>query len=451
MHAYLPLSSVDRQAMLEEVGFTSFEEMIQHIPASLRLQQLDLPPGKSELEVQGTMRGWAASNHTPDKLSFLGAGVYQRFIPAAVDAIVSRSEFYTAYTPYQPEVSQGTLQYTYEYQTLICQLTGMDVSNASLYDGSTAMAEAAFMAMRITGRRKILVAGSVHPEYLEVLNTYARGPEASIEVLPLTNGRLSHDQIRAEALEGAACLVVACPNFFGLVEEMPQLSETIHAAGGLLVAVVEPTSLAVLTPPGEYGADIVVGDGQSLGNMSQFGGPHVGFMACRSEHFRQLPGRIVGATQDSRGEKAYTLTLQTREQHIRREKATSNICTNQALCALAVTVYLSLAGPQGLLSVAELSADRAHHLAQAIAEIPGFSLAFDGPFINEFVVRSRFPVQQVLDHLQNQGILGGVPLKTWFPDREDCFLIAVTEINDVESLQRLMSALTEFATTSITV
>lgn len=441
MHTYLPLSPTDRKDMLAEVGFDSFEAMIAHIPAQLRLPELKLPPGLSELEVQTVLREWAGQNHVPGPTSFLGAGVYQRFIPAAVDAIVSRSEFYTAYTPYQPEVSQGTLQYTYEYQTLVCQLTGMDVSNASLYDGSTAMAEAAFMAMRITGRRRILVAGGVHPEYLEVLHTYARGPEPLVEVLPLHEGLLRPETLEAHLGDDVACLVVACPNFFGLVEDMPRLSASAHAAGALLVAVVEPVSLAVLTPPGEYGADIVVGDGQSLGNMSQFGGPHVGFMACRSEHFRQLPGRIVGATQDARGERAYTLTLQTREQHIRREKATSNICTNQALCALAVTVYLSLAGAEGLRSVAELSADRAHHLADRIAALPGFSLPFAGPFLNEFVVRCEFPVEELLMELESQGILGGVALKRWFPNLSDCLLIAVTEVNDTHSLGRLVSAL----------
>ncbi|MEB3330279.1 MAG: aminomethyl-transferring glycine dehydrogenase subunit GcvPA, partial [Candidatus Sericytochromatia bacterium] len=346
-----------------------------------------------------------------------------------------------AYTPYQPEVSQGTLQYTYEYQSLICALTGMDVSNASLYDASTAVAEAAFMAMRVTGRREVVVAGTVHPEYVEVLRTYGRGPEPGIRVAPTKDGRLSPDVAAGAMGAETACLIVQSPNFLGLIEEMPALVEAAHAAGALLVAVVDPVSLAVLTPPGSYGADIVVGDGQAIGNMPAFGGPHVGFLACRSAHFRQLPGRIVGATMDARGERAYTLTLQTREQHIRRERATSNICTNQALCALAVTVYLSLAGADGLRAVCEVSADRAHDLARRIAGLPGFSLVHEGPFLNEFAVRSPVEVPRLLAALEARGILGGVPLGRFYPDLADAFLVAVTEVNDPAALDAFIEGL----------
>jgi glycine dehydrogenase subunit 1 len=441
MNPYLPLSATDRREMLATVGFETFDEMVAHIPAGLRVGALDIPPGLSELEVQLRMRELAARNTPLGPRAFLGAGVYQRFIPAAVDALVSRSEFYTAYTPYQPEVSQGTLQYTYEYQSLICALTGMDVSNASLYDASTAVAEAAFMAMRVTGRREVLVAGSLHPEYLEVLRTYARGPEPSIRVAATTAGRLTPAAAAGVLGAESACLIVQSPNFLGLIEDMPALAEAAHAVGALLIAVVDPVSLAVLTPPGSYGADIVVGDGQSIGNMPNFGGPHVGFMACRSAHFRQLPGRIVGATLDARGERAYTLTLQTREQHIRREKATSNICTNQALCALAVTVYLSLAGAEGLRAVCEVSAERAHDLAGRIAALPGFSLVHDGPFLNEFAVRSPVPVPRLLAALEARGLLAGVPLGRFYPDMADAFLVAVTELNDPASLDALVEGL----------
>jgi glycine dehydrogenase subunit 1 len=301
------------------------------------------------------------------------------------------------------------------------------------------------MAMRVTGRREILVAGSLHPEYAEVLRTYARGPEPEVRTLPLTGGRLDPATLAREVGADTACVIVQSPNFLGLVEDMPALTEAAHAAGALMVAVVDPVSLAVLAPPGEYGADIAIGDGQAVGNLPAFGGPHVGFLACRNTHFRQLPGRIVGASVDARGEKAYTLTLQTREQHIRREKATSNICTNQALCALAVTVYLSLAGPDGLRAVAEVSAQRAHDVARRIAEIPGFSLAFDGPFLHEFAVRSPIPVDRLLAGLEARGVMGGVPLGRWVPDLADAFLVAVTEVNDPASLDALVSGLREVA------
>ncbi len=445
MNPYLPLTPEDRAEMLATVGFPSFEAMIAHIPSALRVGALDLPKGLGEFDVQARMQDLAARNVPLSSRAFLGAGVYQRFVPAAVDALLSRAEFYTAYTPYQPEVSQGTLQYTYEYQSLICALTGMDVSNASLYDGSTATAEAAFMAMRVTGRQEVLVAGSLHPEYAEVLRTYARGPECTVRTLALKDGRLDPAALAREVSDKTACVIVQSPNFLGLIEDMPALGEATHAVGALLVAVVDPVSLAVLAPPGDYGADIAIGDGQSVGNLPAFGGPHVGFLACRSAYFRQLPGRIVGATVDAKGERAYTLTLQTREQHIRREKATSNICTNQALCALAVTVYLSLAGPAGLQDVAEVSATRAHDLARRIAEVPGFSLAFDGPFLNEFAVKSPIPVARLLEGLEARGLMGGVALARWFPELGEAFLIAVTEVNDPAALDALVAGLHEVA------
>jgi glycine dehydrogenase subunit 1 len=441
---YLPLSPQDRAAMLKEIGFDSFEAMIAHIPAAVRAKPIKLPVGQDEQQVQAYMRDLAGRNMPLGPKSFLGAGVYQRFVPAAVDAIVGRSEFYTAYTPYQPEVAQGTLQYTYEYQTMICALTGMDVSNASLYDGSTATPEAAFMAMRVTGRQEVLIASTVHPEYREVLATYAQGHEGMrIRVLEAANGRLAAQAVTAAVSEATACVIVQCPNFFGQLEDMQAIADATHAKGALLVVVADPVSLGVLAAPGSYGADIVIGDGQQLGNGTSFGGPHVGFLACRNQYFRQLPGRVVGASVDTRGQRVYTLTLQTREQHIRREKATSNICTNQALVALAVTVYLSLAGPEGLRAVAEVSAQRAHHLAAEIARIPGFSLAFDGPFLNEFVVKSPVPVAQLLDGLQARGILGGVPLARWYPELGEAFMVAVTEVNTPEALAAMLEGLRE--------
>ncbi|MFP5503653.1 MAG: aminomethyl-transferring glycine dehydrogenase subunit GcvPA [Candidatus Sericytochromatia bacterium] len=443
MNPYLPLSDADRAEMLQAIGAESFEALMAHVPSAIRLKQLDLPDGLSEIEVQARMRELAEANTPLGPKSFLGAGVYQRFVPAAVDAILSRSEFYTAYTPYQPEISQGTLQATYEFQSLICALTGMDVANASLYDVSTATPEAAFMAMRLTGREEILVAGTLHPEYLEVLRTYARGPEPVIRTIEAPAGRLDPKAVASAVSEKTACVVVQTPNFFGLLEEMPAIAEAAHAAGALLVAVVDPVSLGLLADPGSYGADIVIGDGQSIGNSPSFGGPHIGFLATTSKNFRQLPGRIVGATVDAKGEKVYTLTLQTREQHIRREKATSNICTNQALNALAVTVYLTLAGSEGLKQVAEVSAQRAHHLASRLAELPGFSLAFDGPFFNEFAVRCPMPVDELLARLEARGILGGVALGRWFPALADCLLVAVTEVNTPAALDAFVEGLRE--------
>jgi glycine dehydrogenase subunit 1 len=446
MNHYLPLSDADRAEMLKAIGYDSFEAMIGHIPEAIRLKQLDLPVGQSEIEVQARLRELAGRNVPMGPTSFLGAGVYQRFVPAAVDALVSRSEFYTAYTPYQPEISQGTLHVTYEFQSLICALTGMDVANASLYDASTATPEAAFMALRVTGRNEILVAGSLHPEYAEVLRTYGRGPTPTIRTVETPAGRLDPAAVAAAVTEQTGCLIVQQPNFFGQLEDMHALAHAVHAKGALLVVVVDPVSLGVLAAPGSYGADIVIGDGQSIGgNTASFGGPHVGFLACRSQHFRQLPGRIVGATVDAKGERVFTLTLQTREQHIRREKATSNICTNQALNALGVTIYLTLAGPQGLKQVASVSAERAHHLAKAIAQVPGFSLLHDGPFVNEFAVKSPIPVDQLLAHLEERGIMGGVPLGPWFPQHQDAFLVAVTELNTPEALDALVAGLRDAA------
>jgi glycine dehydrogenase subunit 1 len=448
MNHYLPLSDADRAEMLKAIGFDSFEAMIAHIPQDVRLKTLNLPAGITEPEVQARLRELAGRNVPMGPTSFLGAGVYQRFVPAAVDALMSRSEFYTAYTPYQPEISQGTLQVTYEFQSLICALTGMDVANASLYDASTATPEAAFMALRLTGRHEILVAGTVHPEYVEVLNTYGRGPNPAIRTAEAVNGRLDAAAVASQITDETGCLIVQMPNFFGLVEDMQALADAAHAKGALLIVIVDPVSLGVLASPGSYGADIVIGDGQSIGgNTASFGGPHVGFLACRNQFFRQLPGRIVGMTVDSKGERVYTLTLQTREQHIRREKATSNICTNQALNALGVTIYLSLAGPEGLKQVASVSAERAHHLAKAIAEIPGFSLVHDGPFLNEFAVKGPLPAEALLAKLEERGILGGVPLGRWFPGMEDCFLVAVTELNPPDALEALLAGLRDVART----
>jgi glycine dehydrogenase subunit 1 len=348
--------------MLDALGAVSFEELLRDVPASLRLRELELAPGLSELETMARVRDLAARNRVfDDRLTFRGGGVYRRFIPAAVGAVLSKPEFYTAYTPYQPEASQGTLQAIFEFQTLIAELTAMDVANASLYDGATAVAEAAMMAVVQTGRQEVLVAPYLHPEYLEVLRCYG-------------DGRGFRVREGSDPSPETAALVFQNPDFLGLVADGAQLTRTAHEAGALAVACVDPVSLALLAAPGEYGADIAVGEGQQLGLAPSYGGPHVGFIACRQELVRRLPGRLIGEAHDDRGRRGFVLTLTAREQHIRREKATSNICTNHSLCALAASVYLTYMGPEGLHQIADVSYRRAHALAGEMARLPGIEL-----------------------------------------------------------------------------
>ncbi|MBM4051005.1 MAG: aminomethyl-transferring glycine dehydrogenase subunit GcvPA, partial [Planctomycetes bacterium] len=388
---YIQNTPSDVQAMLKAAGVGSLDELFASIPAHLKLNRpLDLPPALSELELLGHVSDLARRNrHLDECVSFLGAGVYDHFIPAVVDQLASRSEFYTSYTPYQPEVSQGVLQVFFEYQTLICQLTGMDVSNASMYDGASALAEAVLMACHIASpgaKRRALVPRTLHPEYRHVLRTYMKHFELELVEIGYEDGIIRLDELERECKSGAACVVVQNPNFFGCVEPVRRISAVAKQAGALLVACVDPISLGILEAPGAYGADIVVGDGQPLGNHPSFGGPHFGFMACRQEFVRKMPGRIVGETVDHDGRRGFVLTLQTREQHIRREKATSNICTSMALCALRGTVYLAALGKLGLRRVAELCLQKSHYLRDEIAKLPGFKPRFTAPFFKEFAV-----------------------------------------------------------------
>lgn len=441
---YLPHSPAERAEMLAAIGVDSVEALFQDIPPHLRVAGLKLPEGLSELDVQERLRQLAARNVSARaQRSFLGAGLYHRYLPTVVDAVLSRGEFFTAYTPYQPEVSQGTLQTVFEYQTMIAELTGVDVVNASMYDGPTAVAEGAFLACRMTKRHKIVIPATVHPETRQVLRTYASGPELAIVEVPAKDGMVDLAAYEAALADDVACVVLQQPNFFGGLDDVATLAAKAHALGALVVAAVEPVSLGLLQAPGDWGADIVAGDGQPLGVPMQYGGPTVGFLGCKEKFVRQLPGRVVGQTVDASGQRCYTLTLQTREQHIRREKATSNICTNQALCALAVTVYLSLLGPQGLEEVASISLQRAHALAERLAEVPGISLPFGGPFFNEFVLKSDKPVAELLAALAERGILAGVPLGTWYPELDDCLLVAVTEMNAPDDLDAYATALAE--------
>jgi glycine dehydrogenase subunit 1 len=418
--------------MLADLGAGSMEELLEDVPAPLRLGALDLSPGLSELETMRSLRRLAARNLTyEDRFWFRGGGVYRRFVPAAVDAVISKPEFYTAYTPYQPEASQGTLQSIFEYQTLIAELTGLDVANASLYDGATAVAEAAMMAVVQTGRPEVAVHPLLHPEYLEVLRCFGEGRGFQV--------RLGLEELG----ERTAAVVFQQPNFLGLLEDPEVLTARAHDHGALAVACVDPISLALLAPPGEYGADVAVGEGQQLGMPPSLGGPHLGFIACRQELTRRLPGRLVGEAHDATGRRGYVLTLTAREQHIRRAKATSNICTNHSLCALAASVYLTYMGPDGLRQIAEVSYQRAHELAGRLVELPGVELAFpDRPFLNEFPVR-MFNVEQSLAKLAGAGILGGLPVARWYPDLDDVVVFCCTEVNDPEAIDRLVAVLSQ--------
>lgn len=432
---YLPHTGADREEMLKSIGIKAFEELIAHIPANIRVKELNIPSGMSELELSNYMNNLANKNLPASRqLSFLGAGSYRRFVPSAVSSIVSRSEFATAYTPYQPEVSQGTLQAIYEFQTAICLLTDMEVANASMYDGPTACAEAALMACRLTGREKVLVSESVNPEYMMVTKTYVETCNLKFGDTCCKSGASKPEELKLD--QETACLVVQYPNYFGCLEDLSAIAEKVHAAGALLVVITDPIALGLLTPPGSLGADIVIGDAQQCGNNLSFGGPSAGFMATKNEYVRQLPGRLCGMTVDNRGQTAFTLTLQTREQHIRRAKATSNICTNQALNALSMLVYLAMMGPQGLKETAEISLRRAHHLAEKLCSLPGLKLKFSHPFFNEFVIESEIPLDTLLESLKAEGILGGLNLEQFFPQLKNCLLVAVTEMNAAEDLER---------------
>ncbi len=415
--------------MLETIGVRSMNDLLVDIPQSLRTDSLQLPDGLSELETMAQVSALAGRNKVyPDRLTFRGGGVYRRFIPAAVAAVTSKPEFYTAYTPYQAEASQGTLQAIFEYQSLIAELTGLDVSNASLYDGATAVAEAAMMAHVHTGRNEVIVSGYVHPEYVEVLRGFGDGRGIKVRK-------------NVEPNKKTAAVIFQQPDFLGLLVDQRAITSAAHDAGALAIACVDPISLAILAPPGEYGADIAVGEGQQLGLAPSFGGPHVGFIACRKELVRKLPGRLVGIAHDAQGRRGFVLALAAREQHIRREKATSNICTNHSLCALAAAVYLTYMGPYGLRQVAEVGFRRAHNLAERLAALPGWERAFpDRQFVNEFPMRVP-KASVVLRQLSRKGILGGLEVGRWFRELKGVVTFTCTEVNDARALDELVEAL----------
>lgn len=438
---YIPNSPGERRSMLADMGLERIEDLFDQIPEQLKLKEpLGIGEAMSEPELLDYFRGLASTNRI-DYQSFLGAGAYSHFIPVIIDSLISRAEFFTAYTPYQAELSQGTLQYTFEFQTMICQLTGMDVANASMYDGSTAAAEAVLMAHRVTRRNKFIIADTLHPQYRQVISAYTHNLGLTLDVARHTEAG-TVDPARLGADNETAAVVVQSPNFFGCVEDLSPIADAAHEAGALLiVAVTEPMSLGLLKPPGDCGADIVAGETQSFGIPLSFGGPYCGLFACREKYMRQMPGRLVGEAYDEQGRRGYVLTLSTREQHIRRERATSNICTNQGLFALMATVYLATMGKQGVKEVARQNLQKAHYAASEISRLDGFGIQFSAPFFNEFVVRTPADAKTVTSRLVDKKIVGGIALGDYYPEMTDSMLVCVTETSKKEAIDSLVKAL----------
>jgi glycine dehydrogenase subunit 1 len=422
----------DQKAMLAAVGVSSVEELFAKIPPELRLKQpLAIPPAMGEMELQSHVARLLGKNRSAsDAVCFLGGGAYDHFIPSVVDAVAGRGEFYTAYTPYQAEASQGTLQAIFEYQSLMCELTGLEVANASMYEGGSAVAEAVMMALGVTQRAgEVLVAESVHPEYRQTLATYTANLGCRVRALPTPDGFLDPDDVKAAANDQTVCVIAQSPNFFGHLEEMRAIGDAARKVGAVFVASFDPVCAGVLKRPGDYGADIAVAEGQGLGTPLQYGGPYLGVLACRdeSDYLRKIPGRLIGQTTDRSGKRCWVLTLQTREQHIRREKATSNICTNQGLLALRAAVFLSALGPQGLKETAELCVRKAHYAAEQFCKVPGVSLRFKTPFAKEFTLKVPGDVKTLLTKLRAAGYHAGLPLGRWYPRLANCISVAVTE------------------------
>lgn len=431
---FTPHTAEEVQAMLDVIGVKTIEDLFADIPADMRPKSFNLPQGMSEMETCAYLEQLAGKNNT-DLVSFLGAGFYNHYIPKAIDNLVGRGEFYTAYTPYQPESSQGTLQAIFEFQTAICRLLEMDVANASVYDGGTAIFEAMMMAVRASRKRKkIVVDESISPIYREMLNTYTNNINVDVVMVPHTQGLSNLEALKA-AIDGeCAGVVVQNPNFFGNVQDFTELFEHAHANKALGILSVYPVMQSVMKTPGEMGADIAVAEAQSLGQPLSFGGPYLGIMSCTQKLIRQIPGRIVGRTEDVDGKTGYVLTLQAREQHIRRAKATSNICSNQALCALRALVHMSLLGPEGLIRTAELSMERAHYLADRLTMIEGVELLNDAPFGNEFAIRLPIRAEEAIEALMDKGFVTGFPVGRYYENMDDVLLVACTELHSFEQI-----------------
>ncbi|GAK59704.1 probable glycine dehydrogenase [decarboxylating] subunit 1 [Candidatus Vecturithrix granuli] len=446
---YIPNTVTDCQEMLGAIGVGSIDDLFADIPATLRLQRdLNLPAPHSEMEVVKTLRALSAMNASVEEyVSFLGAGAYNHFIPAVVKHLIARGEFLTAYTPYQPEISQGTLQAIFEFQTLICQLTGMDVANASMYDGASALAEAVLMGQRVNNRSHVLISRAVHPDYRQVVQTYTQQLDISLQEVGITaQGKTNIEAIQAAISDQTSSVVVQYPNFFGVIEELSVLADAAHQHGAIVIVTVpEPVSLGLLAAPGQFGVDIVIGEAQAFGNNLSYGGPYVGFFGIKNDPkgkiLRKMPGRLAGETTDADGNRGFVLTLSTREQHIKREKATSNICTNEALCALACTIHLCLLGKQGLKELALQNFQKAEYAKQAIRALPGYELLFQGPTFNEFAVKTPFAVDVINQKLLEHKIIGGVNLRQFYPDFGETMLFCVTEQHAKAEIDALVNVL----------
>ncbi|MBF2475506.1 aminomethyl-transferring glycine dehydrogenase subunit GcvPA [Listeria seeligeri] len=441
-HRYLPMTAQDEKEMLDTIGVASIDDLFQDIPEKIRFKRdYNLKPAKSESALLRELSKLASKNaNTTEYASFLGAGVYSHYIPTVVDHVISRSEFYTAYTPYQPEISQGELQAIFEFQTMIAELTGMDLANSSMYDGGTALAEAAMLSSGHTKRKKILISGTVHPENANVLKTYAAGQHIEVEVIPEVDGKTDLEALKKALTEGIAGFAVQYPNFYGQVEPLAEIEQLVHENNSLLIVSSNPLALGLLTPPGEFGADIVVGDSQVFGIPESYGGPHCGFFAVTNKLMRKVPGRLVGETVDENGKRGYVLTLQAREQHIRRDKATSNICSNQALNALASSVAMATLGKVGLPEMAKQNLDKSHYAKQKFRE-NGFEVLFSDGFFNEFVIKLAKPIKEVNEALLDEGIIGGYDLGFYDAKYEKHMLVAVTEMRTKEEIDAFVASL----------
>lgn len=429
MARYIGNTNDDRDKMLKEIGYKDIDSLFRAVPDSVLLKEkLNIPEALSEMELIKHIKSLSNKNfNMDDYVCFLGGGAYDHYIPSAIDQLILRQEFYTSYTPYQPEISQGTLQAIFEYQTMISELTGLPVANASMYDGASALAEAAVMSCEAARRNEILVANTVHPESRKVLNTYAKFRNITVREIEYSNGQMDLDDLNAKISSDTAAVIVQSPNFFGIIEDVEAISEITHKNKSLLTVSADPISLAILKSPGEMGADIAVGEGQPLGNALNFGGPYLGFMAVTEKLMRKMPGRIVGQTSDKEGRRGFVLTLQTREQHIRREKATSNICSNQALNALQATMYLTFMGKEGLKEVAKLCFNKSHYAYKELTKTDKFKPLFTAPFFKEFAVTSEKPVNELNEKLLEENIIGGYNLEKDYPELKNGYLLAVTE------------------------
>ena len=446
--SYISNTPEDQKKMLAKIGIDKLEDLFSPIPEGLRVKKPLNIQALSEIELLEELE--SISNQNRQGLAcFAGGGVYDHFIPSALEVVLSRPEFMTAYTPYQPEVSQGTLQIIYEFQTHICRLTGMDVANASMYDGASASAEALLLAMNVTRRKKVVVSETVNPLWREVIKTYLSGRDVDLVTVPLKDGITDYSVLSDLVDEQTAAVLVSQPNFFGLLEDIEKAVEVIHAVGGKVIAGIDPIAQTLLKTPADYGVDIVVGEGQPLGIPISFGGPLVGFFAAKKELIRYMPGRIASRTKDVDGKEGFVLTLQTREQHIRREKATSNICTNQALCATAATIYCSLMGKKGLKQVALLSSEKAHDICEQISQLDGFEPYFNNPFVREFAIKTPVKACKVIDALIEKGVLAGIDAGRWFNSLEDCLIIAATEKRTEADIIKLITSLKEISQSGV--